>query len=134
MRFLRNGNLLAAMVLLHLGVTIAHAMAHVQAQVALSPAALSFVLTIVLAGPVLGLLMQRTAYPRGGAWAIAATLAGAFCFGLANHFLLSGADHVHHVTSDWRAFFQATAVFLAVTEFLGSSIALCCATRERSRP
>jgi len=54
MRFLRNSNLLATVVLLHLGVAIAHAIAHVQAQVALSPAALSFVLIIFLAGPVLG--------------------------------------------------------------------------------
>src|ERR1700759_3932721 len=113
-------NLLTSAVLLHLGVTMAHAMTHIQAQVALSTPALLFVLTIVFAGPIVGLIMQRTAYPRGGGWVIAATLGAAFCFGLANHFLIMGADHVSHVTRAWRALFQATAVFLAVTEFLAS--------------
>ena len=130
----RINNLLAATVLLHLGITVAHANTHLKAQVALSNTALLFVFMIVLAGPIVGLIMQRTAYPRGGAWLIAATLGGAFCFGVANHFLIPGADHVSHVMGAWRALFQATAVFLAVTEFLASGMAVWCATGERSQP
>lgn len=125
-----NGILLAVVVVLHLGVTAAHAMAHVLAQVTLSRLALSFVLTIVLIGPLMGLIMQRTIYPRGGAWVIAGTLAAAFYFGLASHFFILGPDHVTQVTEAWRGLFETTAVLLALIEFFGSGVAVWCATRE----
>jgi FtsH-binding integral membrane protein len=121
--------LLAMLVLLHLCVAVAHAIAHVQAPVPLSRPALSFVITFALVGPVMGLVMQRTVYPRGGAWVIAATLAGAFWFGLVNHFLTFGPDHVTRVQEAWRALFETTAVFLAVTELFGSGVAVWCAAR-----
>src|SRR5947209_2839298 len=108
MRTSRIENLLTAAVLLHLCVTVGHAVAHIQAHVTLSTAALSFVLMVVLAGPIVGLIMQHTGYPRGGASLIAGTLGAAFCFGFANHFVIPGADHVGHVTSAWQPFFQAS--------------------------
>ncbi len=128
-----NEMLLVVVIVLHLGVTVAHAIAHWQAQVTLSRPALSFVLTIVLIGPVVGLIIQRTAYPRGGAWVIAATLAAAFYFGLANHFLILGPDHVTHVAEARQGLFETTALLLFVTESFGSVVAAWCATRERSQ-
>ena len=125
--------LLAALVVVHLGVSVVHAIAHVRAPAVLSHAALSFVITIVLVGPIVGLIMQRTAYPRGGAWVIAATLAGAFWFGLISHFLILGSDNITHVPEIWRALFEMTAVLLAVTEFVGSGVAVWCAKREGTR-
>jgi uncharacterized membrane protein YsdA (DUF1294 family) len=122
---------LLMLVILHLGCAVAHAAAHLRARVALSNAALLFVLAIVFVGPVAGLVLQRSIYPRGGAWLIAVTLAGAFCFGLVNHFLIPGTDHVNHVTGAWRVPFEATAVSLAVTELFGSGLAVLCAAGER---
>jgi hypothetical protein len=90
---------LAAVVLLHLGITLVHGTAHARADVNLSPGSMSFVFTVILIGPVLGLIVQRAGLPRAGAWAVAATLAGGLLFGLVNHFLLPGADHVGHVAS-----------------------------------
>jgi hypothetical protein len=117
-------------VAVYLGVTVVHAVAHVHARVTLSNAAFLFIVTIVLIGPLMGLIMQRTAYPRGGAWVIAVTLAGALGFGLANHFVILGTDHKTHVPEDWRVLFETTAVQLAVTEYFGSGIAVLCAMRD----
>jgi hypothetical protein len=132
-QFISSNETMLAVVVLHLGVTVAHAVAHVQARVTLSSAALLFIVTIVFIGPLVGLIMQRTTYPLGGTWMIAVTLAGALCFGVANHFVILGVDHVTHVPEDWRVLFETTAVLLAVTESFGSGIAVWSAMREGSR-
>jgi hypothetical protein len=119
---------LAAAVLVHLAVSLVHGVAHARAHVELAPAAMLFVVTVILIGPVLGLIVQRAGLRRAGAWAIAATLAGALVFGVANHFLLPGGDHVSHATGPWRALFGATAAALAVVELVGSAVAVRCAT------
>jgi len=59
-----------------------------------------------------------------GAGLIAATMAGSFVFGVVNHFVVAGPDHVVHVVPQWRPLFAMTAVMLAVTEALGSGLAL----------
>jgi hypothetical protein len=123
---------LALLVILHLGVSLVHGFAHDGAHVGLSPAQMRFVITVILAGPVLGLLVQRLALPRAGAWLIAATMAAALAFGVWNHFLIPGADHVTSVVSEWRVLFGATAVLLAVTEALGAGVAAWCALTARA--
>jgi hypothetical protein len=124
--------LLAGAVLFHLGLSLAHGIAHARAQVMLSPASRWFVIAVVLVGPILGLLVQRVVLPGLGAGIIAFSLAGALVFGVANHFLISGADHVSHVPGPWRGWFALTAVLLALTEAFGSAIAAWCMTTTGS--
>jgi hypothetical protein len=114
---------LAAVVAMHLIVSIAHGSAHSRAQVLLSPAAMLFVFVVIIAGPLVGLAILWRA-ERFGAWIIAVTMAGSLLFGLVNHFVLSSPDHVAHVTAAWRPLFAATAVLLIFTEALGSSLAI----------
>src|SRR5689334_19666463 len=77
---------LAAVVLLHLGVSIVHGAAHTGAQVGLGAAGTAFVYLVILAGPLAGLAVG--AWRRGlGAWIVAATLAAALVFGVVNHFI-----------------------------------------------
>jgi hypothetical protein len=90
-----------------------------------------FVFTVILAGPICGLIVQRLMLPRGGAWVIAATLAAALVFGLTNHFLIPGVDHVSHVAEPWRMLFGVTAALLVATELFGSAVAVWCATKVR---
>jgi hypothetical protein len=122
---------MAAVVLTHLVVSMVHGIAHAQAQVPLSPAANMFVFIVILAGPLVGLALTWPAQ-QFGSWVIATTLAGSLVFGLVNHFVLASPDHVAHVAPDWRPLFTATAVLLAVTEALGSGLAIRLA-RERKR-
>jgi|SRR4051812_15095462 len=107
----------------HLLISFVHGLAHARAQVPLSRAANLFVYIVILAGPLIGLALARSA-ERLGAWVIAATMAGSLLFGLVNHFGLPGPDHVAHVDPQWRVLFATTAALLAITEALGASLAI----------
>lgn len=122
---------LVALIALHLAVSFAHGAAHSGAGVPLSPAASFFVWVVILAGPLGGLGVWRWHDARVGAWIVAVTLAASFAFGLINHFLIAGADHVAYVAAGWRAMFTVTAVLLALTEALGSTLAIWSAVHAR---
>ncbi len=132
MRTTRLDGLLAATVLLHLGLSVLHGRAHTAAEVELAAPALLFVVTVVLAAPLLGLAM-RLWLPRAGAWLISAALACSFVFGAINHFGLNGPDRVDHVNGAWRTVFAASAVGLAALEAFGSVLAAACAMRIEER-
>ena len=51
-------------------------------------------------------------------------MSASFVFGVVNHFVRSSPDHVAHVAPSWQPVFAVTAVLLAVTEALGSGVAL----------
>jgi hypothetical protein len=125
---------LAAIVLAHLAISMAHGSAHAQAQVPLSPAQNLFVLAIIVAGPPVGLVLMWPA-ERVGGWVVAGTMAAALVFGVLNHFVFVSPDHVTHVVARWRTLFAVTASLLAATEALGSLLALRMALgRERKGP
>ena len=123
---------LAAVVLLHLAISILHGRAHSGAQVPLSPAAALFVYIVVLAGPLIGLAVWPWK-PIAGGWIVAASLGGALVFGLINHFIIAGPDHVSHVAAEWRALFGVTAALLLATEAAGAAIGVWCARRRVRR-
>jgi hypothetical protein len=123
---------LAAMVLIHLAISILHGRAHSGAQVPLSTAASLFVYIVILAGPLAGLILLRS-MPVAGAWTVAASLGGALVFGLINHFIVAGPDHVDHVAAAWRPLFGITAALLAATEAAGAAIGVWSATRRMRR-
>jgi hypothetical protein len=123
-------SILAAVVIVHLAVSIVHGIAHGRAPVLLSAGATLFVVAVILIGPILGLIVYAFWLPRTGAWIVAVTMAGAFAFGLVNHFLISGSDHVSHVPAPWRMMFGITAALLAVIEAAGSALALRHAMRR----
>jgi hypothetical protein len=120
---------LTAVVLAHLVISLVHGLAHAQAHVPLSRAANLFVFLVILGGPLLGLALLRPAQ-RIGSWLIAVTMAGSLVFGVVNHFVLAGPDHVTHVDPQWRVLFATTAILLAATEGLGCFLAIR-SVRER---
>jgi len=122
---------LIAVVLTHLAITSIHGRAHEGAHVPLSFAGTLFVYIVILAGPLVGLALSRWR-PRAGAWIVALTMAGALVFGLVNHFILDGSDHVSHVAADWRTLFGVTAALLVVSEAVGVVIGLWAASAARS--
>jgi peptidoglycan/LPS O-acetylase OafA/YrhL len=122
---------LAVVVLLHLAVSAIHGAAHTGAHVELSQAGTLFVYIVILIGPLVGLVLTWPAR-RIGSWIIATTMAGSFVFGLVNHFLIVGDDHVSHVDPQWRTLFAATAVILAGIELLGAALAIANARERRN--
>ena len=124
-----RGQALTAVVLFHLAINIAHGRAHAGAQVPLPLAGTLFVFIVILAGPLVGLAVSRW-WPRAGGWIVAASMAGALVFGLINHFVIAGSDHVMHVASEWRMLFGVTAALLVVSEAIGVVAGIWCATRH----
>jgi hypothetical protein len=122
--------LLTTVVLLHLAISIAHGQAHAGAAIPLPFASTLFVYIVILAGPLAGLAVARWR-PAAGAWIVAATLAGSLVFGLVNHFVIAGPDHVDHVAAQWRALFRATALLLIASEAAGVAVGIRSALRTR---
>jgi hypothetical protein len=123
-----RGQALAAVVLIHLAINIAHGRAHAGAQVPLPLAGALFVYVVILAGPLVGLAVSGWR-PRAGAWIVAASMGGALVFGLVNHFLIAGSDHVMQVAAEWRMLFGVTAALLVLSEAIGVCTGIWCATR-----
>jgi hypothetical protein len=121
----------AAIVALHLVMSVVHGAAHDRAHVAMPGAANLFVFVVILGGPLAGVALLWRA-PQFGGPLVAVTMAGSLLFGLVNHFVLPGPDHVAQVAASWRPMFTATAVLLALTEAAGTIAALRVA-RERIR-
>jgi hypothetical protein len=127
----RERRWLTAAVLSHLVVSLVHGAAHANAHVPLSPAANLFVFIVILAGPVVGLALTWPA-ERIGSGVIAITMVASLVFGLLNHFVFASPDHVGQVARQWRPLFTTTAVLLALTEALGSGLAIRIARERRS--
>ena len=123
---------LAAVVLIHLVISLVHGAAHTGARVSLTPAGAMFVYIVILVGPFVGLGVSWWR-SQAGAWLVAGSMAGALLFGLINHFIIAGADRVDHVAADWRSLFGATAALLVVSEAAGMAIGIRQATRRVRR-
>jgi hypothetical protein len=119
------------LVLGHFAVTLIHGAAHAAAAVPMTLAAKVFILLVIELGPIVGLMMSR-GRPVSGAWIIAATMSGALVFGVVNHFVIAGADHVSHIADQWRGLFATTAVLLAITETAGIGADICYALTPQS--
>ena len=118
-----GGVWLVSVVIAHLAISVVHGQAHTGAHVGLPLAGALFVYIVILAGPLVGLAVSRWR-ADAGAWIVAASLGGAFVFGLVNHFIIPGADRVDHVAAEWRTLFGVTAALLAATEAAGTAIAV----------
>ena len=115
----------ALIVLVHTVVMPVHGAAHARLNVELSAWASLFVLCIVGIGPIAGLVLLWKGRQRTGATILSAAMSSALLFGLWNHFIAHGPDHVMHLQAGaWRLPFQATAVLLAVSESAGAIVAL----------
>jgi hypothetical protein len=112
---------LIAILAVHLIISVIHGTAHDGAHVPLSPAATLFVFGVIVGAPIVGALLLWPA-EQLGAWVVAASMAGAFLFGLVNHFILAGDDNVSHVAAAFQARFAITAVLLALTEALAAGL------------
>jgi hypothetical protein len=123
---------LIAVVLTHLAITSVHGRAHEGAHIPLPFAGTLFVYIVILAGPLVGLALSRWRL-RAGAWIVAMTMAGALVFGLINHFLIDGSDHVSNVVAEWRSVFGTTAVLLLLSEAAGVIVGVWAASAVATR-
>jgi hypothetical protein len=103
---------------------LVHGAAHMRLNIELSPWAMFYVLGFVGTGPMIGLFFLRSSRQRTGATILFVTMMSGLLFGLWNHFIAPGADHVMHLQAGrWRLPFQITAGLLLVSEAAGAAIA-----------
>jgi len=115
----------ALVVLVHTVVVLVHGAAHRQLNIELSGWAKIYVVGVVGIGPITGLSFLKSSRQRTGALILFLTMMGALAFGLWNHFIARGADHVMHLQAGpWRLPFQVTAGLLACSELAGVVVGL----------
>jgi hypothetical protein len=122
----------------HAAITALHGTAHRVLDVELSRSQLLFIAAVILVAPlVAGVLLLKRAASSAGI-ILTLSMAGALVFGLYNHFVLVGPDHVFHVPgirgSLWVRAFQATAALLALSEGAGVGAGLLLLRRNFARP
>ena len=123
--------ILAAAVLAHFLISLIHGRAHMGANVPLTLGSTIFVYLVIMAAPFLGLALSFR-MPQAGAWVVAASMTSALVFGLINHFVIQGPDHVAHVAAAWRPLFSWTAALLVVSETAGAAAGIWAGAGGRS--
>ena len=116
---------LGIFVIAHLLINIAHGAAHRELHVTLPPAGMLFVIIVILLCPLLALALLWTSQKRLGLLLLTVSLTASSVFGLYNHFLARGSDHVSaQPPGASGAVFVATAYLLFLIEALGASLGL----------
>lgn len=110
-------------IVVHALVSALHGAAHLRLNVPLSFAQNLYIVVVVVIAPlVAGLLLWKGRH-LSGTLLLIGSMAGAFVFGVYNHFAVSSPDHVSHVAAmssgKWVTVFQVTAVLLALVEASG---------------
>jgi hypothetical protein len=107
----------------HLAVSLFHRTAHEHLHIGLSPIQTSFVVIVILIGPLVAAALLWTRWPRAGALLLALSMAGSLAFGVYYHFVEISPDHVSQVPEEtWGTVFRATAVLLAMLEGAGAIV------------
>ncbi|MGH9670412.1 MAG: hypothetical protein ACRD3A_09900 [Terriglobales bacterium] len=106
-------------------VNIIHGAAHRELHIELGPAAMLFVIVVIVLCPLLAMLLLWTSPKRVGLVLLVLSMAGSLLFGLYNHFVAIGPDHVgKQASGPWGTTFVLTAYLLLLTEAIGSYIGL----------
>lgn len=112
-----------AIVITHLGLTIAHGLAHSHLAIELAVLQKVFIALVIVAAPLLaGYFIWRYRLRLGGAL-LTISMAGALIFGVYYHFVASGPDNVDYdhvgAAAKWRNLFEDTAIDITLIEALG---------------
>jgi hypothetical protein len=124
---------LAAVVMLHLLVSVLHGWAHGTAGVVGNAPSMAFVLIVIIAGPLVGLVwMWKNAVV--GARIIGVTMAASLIFGVINHFIIASPDRVDYVVGHSQTLFQLTALLLVLSEAAGAALGFSYGRSRRTEP
>ena len=116
---------LGVLVVAHLLTNIAHGAAHRELHITLPPAGMLFVIIVILLCPLLALALLWTSQKRLGLLLLTVSMAASSVFGLYNHFLVHGSDHVSaQPPGPAGAVFVLTAFLLFLIEGVGASLGL----------
>jgi len=121
----RVNKYVTVLVVAHLLINIVHGAAHRELHVTLPLAGMLFVIVVILLCPLLALALLWTPQKRLGLLLLTISMAASSVFGLYNHFLVRGGDHVSAQAPGLAgAAFVVTAYLLFLTEALGAALGL----------
>jgi len=102
-------------------VNIIHGTAHRELGVELGPAAMLFVIGVILLSPVFAMVLLWASQKRLGLVILTLSMAASLVFGLYNHFAVRGPDHVgEQAPGPWGTVFVLTAYVLFLSEAIGT--------------
>jgi hypothetical protein len=112
-------------VVAHLVVSIVHGNAHERLVVGLSNWQNIYVMTVIIAAPLIAMALIWTRYAQMGLVLLAISMAGSLIFGVAYHYVVISPDHVSHLPpGDAQGLFRTTALLLVLTEVFGVAVGL----------
>lgn len=121
----------SVIVLLHVFINIAHAVAHRELGIAISGWRIAFVAAVIGLGPIAGATLLWTSRSRLGAWILGGSMTGSLLFGTYYHYIAVSSDHVRHLPpGDQQGLFRRTALLLAVSELLGLAVSVWAISRK----
>ena len=113
-------------IMVHALVSALHGAAHLRLNVPLSFAQNLYIVVVIVVSPVVAGLLLWKGRQLSGTLLFLCSMAGAFVFGVYNHFAVSSPDHVSQVgvmvSGMWVTVFQVTAVLLALVEAFGCAV------------
>jgi hypothetical protein len=102
-------------------VNIIHGVAHRELGVELGPTSMLFVIGVILVSPLFAMVLLWASRKRLGLVILTFSMAASLAFGLYNHFVVRGPDHVgEQAPGPWGTAFVLTAYLLFLTEALGT--------------
>lgn len=118
-------NFCSGIIINHLAVLYWHGLSHTHAPVPTTLAQDTIIYSIIIAAPLIGLVLLYSQQRRVGYTVIAIAFFVACLFGVLNHFVLRGVDHISQVPAgDWQLSFQVSSLLLAILESAGFIAAL----------
>ena len=115
---------LTALGVLHLLSALWHGEAHALIEVQLSGLQNLYVLLVVLAAPVAGVVLLWSRFQYVGLWLFALSMMGACVFGVYHHYILVSPDNIAHLpaaSADAHTQFIQSAAVITIVE-LGSAL------------
>lgn len=112
-----------SLVLLHLLVNVVHGAANLKLHIELGAVGMLFVMAVIIVCPLLATVLLWTSRQRFGLILLALSMVSSLVFGLYNHFVAMGPDHVgQQASGPWGVTFALTACLLSLTEAAGTYI------------
>ena len=115
----------AALAVLHLGLTVWHTGAHEELQIGLPPLKLAYAYAVIVIAPPLAGALAFTRFARAALWIFTLAMVGSLVFAVYHHYILVSPDNIAHLpegSDEAHLRFIESAHASAVLELAGTVV------------